>query len=110
MRGDRQKVKWKGLIRSFNIEGVGEYKVVREAEGIAPWGSRIKAEQHKSEEDCSILLSLPEQRGRLLAVLNGLLWEIWVTPKNEIHVVRAGAWYPPGVMYPPDEYLWLTGS
>jgi len=105
-KGDiKPKVLWDGLIETFVEEGVGEYKVVRKAEGIAPWGSTIKAELQESEISKNILISLPEQNGLILAILDGRLWEIWITPKDEIHVVRS----KPGIRYPPDEYLMLTG-
>lgn len=99
-------LKWSGLIDTFNVEDLGEFKVVKTAEGIAPWGSKIKAELHESEIGSSVLVSLPELGGRNLAILNGRTWEIWVTPRNEIHVVRPLS----GIKYPPDEYLWLTGK
>jgi len=111
MSGNKQEypqaVLWKGLIRSFKTE-TGEFKVVKEAEGLAPWGDPIKAELHESEFeiDSSILVSLPKQDGRVLAILSAHDWEIWVTPKNEIHVVRPARKHP----YPPDEYLCLTGK
>jgi len=100
----KPKVKWTGLIDTFMVKGVGEYKVVREAKGIAPWGSIIKAELSESEIDRSILISLPEQNGFLLAILDGLMWEIWITPRDEIHIVRPMT----ETRYPPEEYLTLT--
>jgi hypothetical protein len=98
------QVRWDGLIETFTEEGVGEYKVVQKAEGLAPWGSTIKAELQKSELSNDVLISLPEQNGFLLAILDGNAWEIWVTPRGQIHVVRP----KPVIRYPPDEYLTLT--
>jgi hypothetical protein len=100
----RPKVRWEGIIDTFTVEGVGEYKVVRKAEGMAVWGSTIKAELHKSEMSNDVLISLPEQNGFLLAILDGNIWEIWITPNNEIHVVRPN----PTTRHPPEEYLILT--
>lgn len=101
----KPKVRREGLINKFAVEGVGEFKVVRKAEGIALWGSTIKAELHESELSTDILISLPEQGGQLLSILDGRAWEIWITPENQIHVVRPSH----RIRYPPDEYLSLTG-
>ena len=84
---DKPNVKWEGLIRTIKTE-MGEYKVVRKAEGIAPWGSPIKAERDESEMDNSILISLPEQNDLLLAILDGTKWLILITPSGELHVVN----------------------
>jgi len=92
-------------LRSFNSE-IGEFKVVKEAWGPAPWGGTIKAELLELEIGNSILVSLPELGNRALAMLNGNLWEIWVTPRNEIHVVRRDFRTENG--FPPDEYLFLA--
>ena len=107
-------VKWEGLIRTIKTDR-GEYKVVKKAEGIAPWGSPIKAERTESEMDNSVLISLPEQKGWLLAVLNGTNWEIWITPSGELHVVKtvvasetAEANEHYGALAMPDEYPILT--
>ncbi len=103
------KIEWDDLIRTFEDLNGKEYKVVKRAEGIAPWGQKIIAELHISEfDERSILVSLPEQGGRNLAILNGRTWEIWVTHKDEIHIVQPTPQSPTG--FPPDEYLWLTGE
>ena len=103
---EKEGVRWEGLIRSFRVEDMGEFKVVRKAEGKAPWGGRIEVEVHETEIDYSIIVSLPEQGGRILALLDANDWEIWITPRNEIHVVRPNRKLPNG--YPPTEYLMLT--
>ena len=99
------KIKWFGLIKHRNDVDGKEIKVVKCAEGVAPWGSRIKAEL--SEDDfgsSTILISLPEQDGRILAMLDGNRWEIWIKETNEIHIV-----YPiPEQNYIPDEYLMIV--
>lgn len=84
---DKPDVKWEGLIRTIKADN-GEYKVVRKAEGMAPWGSPIKAERNESEMDNSILISLPEQKNWHLAILDGTKWDIWITPSGELHVVN----------------------
>lgn len=83
----KPNVKWEGLIRTIKADKE-EYKVVRKAEGIAPWGSPIKAERHESEIDNSIVITLPEQKNWHLAILDGTKWEIWITPSGELHVVK----------------------
>lgn len=102
----KPRVRWDGLIETFNVEGEGEYKVVRVAEGVAPWGSTIRAELFESEFGVDVLVLLPEQGDLLLAVLDGREWEIWVTPKGGIHVSHID----PHMRYPPGEYLILTGN
>lgn len=101
-------VSWKGLIRSFKHPALGEFKVVREAEGTAPWGNQVKAELNESRGTRTILVSLPELDGRVIAAFNGSLWEIWVTPKGEVHVVIPDKRDKNG--YPPDQYLWLSAD
>jgi hypothetical protein len=100
----KPKVRFEGILDTFTVQGVGEYKVVRKAEGTAVWGSVVKAELYKSEMTNDVLISLPEQSNFLLAVLDGNAWQIWITPNNQIHVVRPN----PRTRYPPEEYLVLT--
>lgn len=84
---DKPNVKWEGLIRTVKADK-GEYKVVRTAEGIAPGGFPIKAERIELETDNTILISLPEQKDWILAVLDGTKWDILITPSGELHVVN----------------------
>lgn len=97
-------IEWKDLIKTFETPE-GKVKVVKWAKGRSPWGSPIVAELQESGIDRSILVSLPDQGNRLLAVLDGNQWEIWITPKGEIHVVRPR---PTKAEPIPDEYLFLT--
>ena len=105
---DIPEVTWSGLIRSFKHPALGEFKVVKEAEGTAPWGNHVKAELNESMGTRTILVSLPEQDGRVIAAFNGSLWEIWVTPKGEIQVVFPDRSDING--YPPNQYLFLSSN
>lgn len=51
----KPNVVWAGLIDTFMVEGVGEHKVVRKAEGLALWGSTIKVELHESNPVIKLL-------------------------------------------------------
>lgn len=82
-------------------------KCVRWAIGIAPWGGKIKAEIVENDPS-TIMISLPELDGRPLAMLSSKQWEIWVTNRNEIHVVNRFR-KDNGQRIPiPDEYIFLT--
>lgn len=105
---DISAVTWNGLVRTFKHSTLGEFKVVKEAKGVAPWGGQIKAEINESMDVKTIIISLPHLDGRIIATLSGSLWEIWVTPGGEIHVVIPDKRSKDG--YPPDQYLWLSAN
>lgn len=98
------QVKWKGLINKFTVKGEGTYLVVKYAEGRAPWGSLVSAEVCDTGLGADLIISLPEQDDRILAVLNGEEWEIWITPRGELHVVKPN----PITKHPPEEYIILS--
>ena len=98
-------VKWNGLVDTFRDEMLGEYLVVRRAVGKAPWGGWVKAEI--TEDGETILVSLLPS-GSVIAVLPASKWEIWITPKNEIHVVRSFPKPDGSRQCPPDEYLFIS--
>lgn len=99
-------VTWNGLIRTFRHPTLGEFKVVNEAKGTAHWGGfQVKAEINESMGMKTILISLPQLDGRVIATLSSSAWEIWVTPMGEVHVVIPDKRSKDG--YPPNQYLWL---
>lgn len=67
---------------TFNNE-VGTVKVVKSALGLSSIG-KVKAETIGND----IVVSLPDQEDRILAILARGEWQIWVTPKKEIHLVK----------------------
>jgi len=96
-------ITYKNIIRRFTAENLGEFLVVTKAEGITPWGKKIRAEHTESGD---IMIYLPDDNEWILALLDNSDWEIWIHPKNAIHVVRPDEKNKNNGI--PYEYIMLT--